>query len=101
MSFKFLPGTGHIREVITDRARITAYRRAAARINHMSLDNPLLSFASKEVSREMSEPIIEGERAIKIILRFMKGCPGVVYKYPWQSAGLLYLVVLSMTPIRK
>ena len=31
-------------------------RRTAAKLNYLSLDNPMIAFASKEVSRSMSSP---------------------------------------------
>ena len=32
------------------------YRRTAAKLNYLSLDNPMIAFASKEASRSMSSP---------------------------------------------
>ena len=42
--------------IITDQARVTKFRRAAAKINYMALDDPRISYASKQISQVMSRP---------------------------------------------
>ena len=60
------------------------YRRAAAQVNYLSLDNPQISYAAKELSRKMASPQIGDEVKLKRVLRYLVGCPRTVYKYPWQ-----------------
>ena len=43
-----------------DSARVTRFRRAAAKLNYLALDDPRISFASKQISQVMSAPTIEG-----------------------------------------
>ena len=63
------------------------YRRAAAQINYLSLDNPFIAFAAKELSRRMARPEEGDEVRIKRVVRFLIGCPGAVYRYPWQDSS--------------
>ena len=71
--------------VIVDQTRVTKFRRAAARINYIALDDPRISFASKQISQVMSKPTEEGELRIKRVLRFLKGNPMCYWVYPWQD----------------
>ena len=48
------------------------YRRTAAKLNYLSLDNPMIAFASKEASRSMSSPKQGEEIKLKRILRFLR-----------------------------
>ena len=43
----------------------TRYRRAAARLNYMSLDRMDLSFAAKEIARSMAKPFLAMMRKLK------------------------------------
>ena len=70
---------------IKDKARAVKFRRAAAKLNYMSLDNPKLSYASKEISRKMANPTEEGEKQIKRAIRYLKSEPAVRYRYGWQE----------------
>ena len=70
---------------LQDKKRVAKFRRAAARINYMALDNPKLGFASKEVSRGMAKPTEEDEKKVKRVVRYLKLEPGVVYEYRWQD----------------
>ena len=63
---------------IEDQARVTRFRRAAARINYVALDDPRISFASKQIAQVMAKPTEEGEVQIKRVLRFLRGSPGCV-----------------------
>jgi len=72
-------------EKIEDKARISGFRRAAAKLNYMSLDNPKISYASKEISRAMANPTVEGEKRIKRVIRYLHTEPTVCYTYPWQN----------------
>ena len=60
------------------------YRRAAAQVNYLSLDNPHIAYAAKELSRKMANPEIGDEIKVKRVLRYLAGCPRTVYWYPWQ-----------------
>ena len=62
-----------------------AFRRAAARLNYMSLDRPDLSFCAKELSRGMSSPTSMDVVRLKRALRYIKGCPEKVIIYRWQD----------------
>ena len=48
-----------------DKQDSNSYRRAAARLNYLSLDRPDISFASKEASRHMANPREGNEVLIK------------------------------------
>ena len=62
------------------------FRRAAAQLNYIALDNPMISFASKELSRRMAKPVIGDNRRVKRVLRYLRGQPRTVYKFYWQDA---------------
>ena len=70
---------------IADKKRIARFRRGAAQVNYMSLDNPKLGFASKEISRGMAKPTEADERKLKRLVRYMQHEKGVKYVYPWQD----------------
>ena len=72
-------GDVDVSEVLIDPARITKYRQAAARLNYMALDDPRISYASKEISRGMANPTIEGEMRIKRAVRYLRGQPCCVW----------------------
>jgi hypothetical protein len=61
------------------------YRSAAAKLNYVSLDNPCIAFASKEVSRTMAKPLIGDEVQLKRVLRYLSKIPTCRYNYRWQS----------------
>ena len=75
--------------VIEDKKRVARYRRAAAKVNYMALDNPKIGFASKEISRGMSKPTEEDEKKVKRLVRYMQAEPGVKYMYKWQDRQVL------------
>ena len=68
-----------------DAKESTIYRRAAARINYMSLDRADLAYASKEASRGMAKPTVGDVVRLKRILRYLKGSPCVSNLFRWQS----------------
>ena len=72
-------------EIIQDKKRVAKYRRGAAQLNYLALDNPKIAYASKEVSRLMANPTEEGERKLKRAIRFLHDEPTVVYQYRWQD----------------
>jgi hypothetical protein len=51
----------------------------------MALDRGDLSFASKEVSRGMANPMRGDEARLKRVLRYLRGCPRAYYEFPWQE----------------
>ena len=55
--------------VIEDQGRITKFRRAAAKLNYLALDDPRIAFASKMISQCMAKPTEEGELRVKRALR--------------------------------
>ncbi len=61
------------------------YRSAAAKLNYVSLDNPRVAFASKEVSRTMAGPKRGDDIRLKRILRYLVKHPVCTYMYPWQD----------------
>ena len=72
-------------EKYLDAKEAREYRRAAARINYLSLDRADISFSSKEVSRGMANPTIGDTVRLKRILRYLKGRPRVINRYKWQD----------------
>ena len=70
------PKSGEVVDVvIEDQGRITRFRRSAAKLNYMALDDPRISYASKCISLCMASPTEEGEARIKRALRYLKGAP--------------------------
>jgi len=70
---------------IEDKKRIARFRRGAAQANYLSLDNPKLAFASKEISRGMASPTEGDEKKLKRLVRYLKQEGGVKYMYYWQE----------------
>ena len=52
-------------------AEASLYRRFAAKINYLSQDRPDIGYASKEVSRSMSKPIVGDEAKLKRVVRHL------------------------------
>ena len=71
--------------LIRDEARVTRFRRGAAKLNYMALDDPRISYAFKQISQVMSKPTEEGEVCIKRVLRFLRGRPECEWRFPWQE----------------
>ena len=61
------------------------FRSAAARLNYLALDRPDILFASKECSHRMSSPRNGDWKAIKRIVRYLMGCPRLVWRFAWQQ----------------
>ena len=72
-------------EEALDPTEAKNYRRAATRLNYMSLDRADLSFTSKEASRGMSSPTKGDVVRLKRILRYLKGATRIVNKFNWQE----------------
>lgn len=62
------------------------YRKTAAKLNYVSLDNPRIAFAAKEASRSMSNPKKGEESKIKRLLRFLRERPVSTYQFRWQDS---------------
>ena len=71
---------------IKDPKRVAKYRRGAAKLNYLSLDDPRISYASKQISQTMASPTEEGEMHIKKVLRYLRGKSMCMWAYPWQDA---------------
>ena len=76
-----LRGPEQLRSGDWDERRVSRYRRAAARLNFSALDNPCIAYASKEVSRKMSDPEPSDEKSIIRVLRCLKQSGMVEYLY--------------------
>ena len=63
----------------------TFYRRSAARINYMSLDRMDISFAAKEIARNMAKPTKDDLPKIKRMCRYLKGHPRAKLVYRHQA----------------
>ena len=63
----------------------TAFRGSAARRNYLGLDRVDAQFASKEICRSMSKPMMSSWKALKRFGRFYIGRLRLVYEYPRQK----------------
>ncbi len=63
----------------------TEFRGLAARMNFLGLDCPDLQFPVKQVSREMSSPIIGSWDRIKKVARYLLSRDKVVWQFRWQD----------------
>ena len=72
-----------------DEGMQTPYRADGARCNYVGPDRPDVQYASKEICRWMSTPTDVGLAALKRLVRFLLGRKRLVFKYPWQRAGML------------
>ena len=63
----------------------TEFRGLAARMNFLGLDCPDLQFPVKQVSREMSSPIIGSWDRIKKVARYLLSRDKVVWQFKWQD----------------
>ena len=64
-----LRGPEQLRSGDWDDRRVARYRRAAVKRNYLAPDNPCVAYASKEVSRKMSDHEPSGEQSIIRVLR--------------------------------
>ena len=67
----------------------TPYHADGARCNYVGLDRPDVQYAAKEICRWMSAPTDVGLAALKRLVRFLFGRKRLVFRYPWQRAGML------------
>ena len=70
---------------LKDPDQITKYRRTAARLNYLSLDDPRIAYASKEISRWMSCPTEAGVLRVKRVIRYLREQPLCKWAFPWQN----------------
>jgi len=63
----------------------TEFRGLAARMNFLGLDSPDLQFPVKQVSREMSSPVIGSWDRMKKIARYLLNRSRVVWSFKWQD----------------
>ena len=76
-------------EVELEQHEHTTYRGNSARSNYLGPDRPDIQYSAKEICRWMSTPTDLGQAALKRLCRFLLGRPRLVFKYPWQRAGVL------------
>ena len=69
-----------------DERRVARCRRAAAKLNCLALDNPCSAYASKDVSRRMSDPEPSDEKSIIRVLRYLKQGGMVDHLYKRQGS---------------
>ena len=68
-----------------DEHQATEYRSLAARGNYLAFDRPDISFAVKELSRDMSRPSRQSWEKLKRLARCLKARPRVVWAFEWQD----------------
>ncbi len=61
------------------------HRGLAARGNYLSQDRPDIQFASKEISRFMSQPDELDWRRVKRLARYLVNSPRLVLRFPYQK----------------
>ena len=66
------------REVLS-KSEAKVFRRAAARINYMSLERIDLGHDSKEISKHMANPKVGDDRKIKRVIRYLIKCSQINY----------------------
>ena len=72
-----------------DGPRASQFRALAARANYLGLDRVDIAYAAKECCRRMTDPRDIDWGALRRIARYLRGKPRLVYKFRWQSAGVL------------
>jgi hypothetical protein len=63
----------------------TAYRAIGARCKYLQPDRPDIQFAVKECCRILSKPTRKALQMLRIIGRYFKGRPRLVWRYDWQA----------------
>ena len=64
----------------------TTFRALAARANYLALDRPDIAYASKELCRCFANPTREAYDALRKLARYLKGCPRLVWRFPFQKS---------------
>jgi hypothetical protein len=72
-------------EVKMGSAEASKFRRGAAKLNYLGQDRVDIAFASKEISKKMSCPMVGDEALIKRVVRYLVRFPRLVVEYPWQN----------------
>ena len=63
----------------------SSFRALAARLNYLAVDRADILFASKEVSRGMSNPKNGNWEGLKRLCRYLISTPRLVHFYEWQE----------------
>ena len=63
----------------------TSYRALSARCNYLAQDRPDIAYASKELCRDFAAPTLQSLSKLKKVIRYLKGVPRLVYRFPWQD----------------
>ena len=90
------PGVGMLETSVVDEEeeeetlapeQATVYMAIGARCNYMYLapDRPDIQYATKEVCRRMAKPTPHAWEMLTRIGRYLKGNPGLVWHYDWQT----------------
>ena len=66
-------------------AEASEYRALSARANYLSADRSDIQYNTKEACRGMSKPTRGDKRKLKRLVRYVSGCPRVVWKYRFQG----------------
>ena len=64
----------------------TLYRALSARANYLALDRPDLSFSTKELCRDFSEPTVHSVQKLKRLIRYVTWSPRLVWHVDFQDA---------------
>jgi hypothetical protein len=72
---------------------IRQFRSGAARANYLAQDRVDVSFAAKELCRQMSDPTEKAWAALLRIVRYLRTEPRVIYKYQWQKDSAISVYV--------
>ena len=75
----------------------TTYRAISARGNYLAQDRPDGSFSSKELCREFSQPNGQSWIKLKMLGRYYKGHPRLVYRYNFASQPAEFVEVFCDT----
>ena len=71
---------------LLDAEQSTTYRALAARANYLALDRPDIGYATKELCRQFQSPTKNSVEQLKRLVRFLVGCPRLVWHYPFQTS---------------
>ena len=72
------PGTATLKQSTNDEAPLDAqehadYRRAVGKLQWLTYTRPDISFATKELARELQQPTQQSLRKVKHLLRYLRG----------------------------
>ena len=66
-------------------ARAAVARHRGGKISYLGLDRPGITFASREVSKDMSSPKVRMEARTTRIIRHLNYAPELIWHYPYQK----------------